>query len=82
MTRLRKRRKIVGMAAADVNPNGVWRKSSHSISNGECVEVVSTGNSVAVRDSVDTSVFLLRYSAEAWRTFLTNVKTGAFDPSC
>ena len=81
MTVIRKQRKIVDMVSTEVNPSNIWRKSSYSIGNGECVEVASAGNSVVVRDSADPAALLLRYPTGAWRTFLTNVKIGVFDPS-
>jgi hypothetical protein len=51
-----------------------WRKSTRSANNGECVEVTTAGERVAVRDSKNPAGAVLRYSAEAWQTFLTRTR--------
>lgn len=81
VTPIRHRRKMDGVAPSRVNAGNSWRKSGHSIGNGDCVEVASDVNTIIVRDSTDPASSLLVYSTEAWRTFLTDVKTGAFTPS-
>jgi Domain of unknown function (DUF397) len=66
-----------------------WRKSSHSFSNGNCVEAadwrkssrsgqkyncVEVSSGVAVRDTKNNGTGpVLRFSDEAWRKFLTDV---------
>jgi Domain of unknown function (DUF397) len=58
----------------------VWRKSSHSGANGDCVEV--GGNlpgAVAVRDSKDRGGPALAVTPEAWNAFVAAVKDGKFD---
>jgi hypothetical protein len=53
-----------------------WRTSTHSSGNGgECVEVASPADAVAVRDSkqADTGV-VLRFTPAAWRRFADQLK--------
>jgi len=57
-----------------------WRKSGRSISNGECAEVASSAAGVFVRDTMDREHLTLCYSASSWRTFVSAVRTGTFDP--
>ena len=54
----------------------VWRKSSHSASNGgQCVEVAANMPSVvAVRDSRDPGGPHLAFTPAAWAGFLRAVK--------
>jgi len=64
----------------DVDVSGVaWRKSLRSVGNGACVEVAPANGSIIVRDSVDRSGPVIRYSAQTWHAFLANAKTGTFD---
>jgi hypothetical protein len=56
-----------------------WRKSRQSMNNGNCVEVAGVPNGIVVRDSANEAGAMLRYSAQAWRAFLTKAKTGKFD---
>lgn len=52
-----------------------WRKSTYSGDNGaECVEVASSRDAVAVRDSKDRSGPELRFSVSAWHAFADQVK--------
>jgi transcriptional regulator with XRE-family HTH domain len=54
---------------------GYWRKSSFSMSNGDCVEVaVLADASVAVRDSKATALPHLRFRSSAWGAFLGQIK--------
>ncbi|MFD0687748.1 DUF397 domain-containing protein [Actinomadura fibrosa] len=53
----------------------VWRKSSHSGSGDQCVEVASlSGDLHAVRDSKDPGGPALVLTPAAWRTFLTSIR--------
>ena len=52
-----------------------WRKSSHSIGNGDCVEAASNGE-IVVRDSKDADGPILRYSVSAWQAFVADLKRG------
>ncbi|MFC5724116.1 DUF397 domain-containing protein [Streptomyces gamaensis] len=51
-----------------------WRKSSHSGGEGNCVEITDLpGGGLAVRDSKDTRLHPLRFTAEAWDAFRVGV---------
>ncbi|MFC0006285.1 DUF397 domain-containing protein [Micromonospora siamensis] len=51
-----------------------WRKSSRSGSNGACVEARHVQPAVEVRDSKDADGPILRFSGDAWSTFVTGLK--------
>ena len=54
--------------------DSIWRKSSHSGSNGgECVEVATAG-AVLVRDTADRGGSVLTFTAEAWRAFIAAIR--------
>ena len=54
-----------------------WRKSSYSGSNGgQCVEVASTSDGIAVRDTTDRSGLMLRVSPGAWQALTATVREG------
>jgi hypothetical protein len=57
----------------------IWRKSSYSSDNGgECVEVASTAETVAVRDTKQRGTGpVLRFTPAAWRRFASQVKRSA-----
>jgi uncharacterized protein DUF397 len=60
------------MAAPE--PDGiVWRTSSYSGPNGDCVEVAPAPQGVLVRDSKDRTGPALAVPTPAWRAFLTTV---------
>ena len=56
----------------------VWRKSSHSQSNG-CVEVAFLGGEIAVRDTKDPGGSVLLFTSREWEAFLAGVRDGEFD---
>lgn len=64
---------------SDVRGATAWRKSRHSMSNGNCVEAAVDLNGVMVRDSANPEGAILGYTAQAWRVFLMQAKTGEFD---
>ncbi len=54
-----------------------WRKSSYSNNpQGECVEIATLPSGAAVRDSKDSDGPILRFSADAWRNFIRDIKGG------
>jgi hypothetical protein len=54
---------------------GYWRKSSFSMSNGDCVEVaVLADANVGVRDSKATALPHLRFRPSVWTAFLGEIR--------
>ena len=56
--------------------NQIWRTSSHSAGNGDCVEVgdVARSSSLAIRDSKDKAGPILLFAAHEWRAFVHGIK--------
>lgn len=58
----------------------VWRRSSYSGLNNECVEVAGSSGRCAVRDSKSGEPGpVLSFSAKAFDAFLARCKAGALD---
>ncbi|WP_019811594.1 DUF397 domain-containing protein [Saccharomonospora halophila] len=60
----------------------VWKKSSYSGPNGDCVEfaaVTDGSGDVLIRHSKHPDATTIRYTAAEWRAFLAGVKDGEFD---
>ncbi|RAY16857.1 DUF397 domain-containing protein [Actinomadura craniellae] len=66
------------MATHDLS-RAVWRKSSHSNGQGECVQVASAMGVVAIRDSKNPGGPHIAVLADEWNAFLAAVKTGTLD---
>ena len=52
----------------------VWRKSSHSSANGQCVEVAHLDSAVAIRDSKNPDAGTLLFSPAEWKVFLGGIR--------
>jgi hypothetical protein len=57
----------------------VWRKSSRSSDQGQCVEVTDLGDGRAVRDSKNPTGPALRFTAAEWSVFTAGLRGGQFD---
>jgi len=57
-----------------------WRKSTHSSANGACIEVAHLPEAIAVRDSKDPDGPVLTLTAQAWRSFTRQLKSGTLGP--
>jgi Domain of unknown function (DUF397) len=52
-----------------------WRKSSYSgTSGGSCIELGQSPRGVLVRNTTDRSGPVLRFTPDAWREFIAQVK--------
>jgi uncharacterized protein DUF397 len=58
-----------------------WRRSSRCQANGTCVEIAELATRrIAARDAKQGQTGpLVAFSDVEWRSFITNVKNGAFD---
>ncbi|MFG3525515.1 DUF397 domain-containing protein [Streptomyces sp. NPDC047917] len=60
----------------------IWRKSSYSSGNGQCLEVCDGLQGVTpVRDSKSSRGPLLVFRDGSWSAFLTALKAGSFSES-
>jgi hypothetical protein len=54
----------------------MWKKSSYSSAQGNCVEVAPTRDGTVVRDSKNPSGSVLHFPADVWRQFIADAKAG------
>jgi hypothetical protein len=59
--------------------NSVWRTSSESGGNGNCVEVRFTGEHIEVRDTKDRDGGTLTFTREEWLAFTGGVHQREFE---
>jgi Domain of unknown function (DUF397) len=64
---------------APVQAAAVWRKSSRSNGQGQCVEVARLEQAIAVRDSKDPAGPVLTFTPDEWAAFIAGTKDGQFD---
>ncbi|GAA3758041.1 DUF397 domain-containing protein [Salinactinospora qingdaonensis] len=57
---------------------GIWRKSSYTGSQGNCVEVADLPEKHEMRDSKNPKTGKLCFSSAEWAFFITSVKNGQF----
>jgi Domain of unknown function (DUF397) len=69
-----------GDNADECDPDRGWRKSSYSMSNGQCVEIARLASGqIAVRDSQATAEGLvLRFNPQTWAGFLAELQSSPF----
>lgn|ERR1700753_2843264 len=65
------------MAQGDFSSHALdWRKSSHSLTVGECVEVAAAGQRVKIRNSILSKEIVLSCSPMSWQKFVEAIKQG------
>lgn len=69
------------MPSTDFNLHALaWRKSSHSVNTGACIQVAALADGVAARDSAGNSEHIASFPGEAWQLFVEAVKGGNLRP--
>jgi hypothetical protein len=56
-----------------------WYKAQSSTNNGQCVEIASTADIIAIRDSKDPDGPILVYTSAEFSAFLQGARNGEFD---
>ena len=57
-------------------PGLIWRKSSYSTGQNDCVEVARIQAAVLIRDSKDPRGGHLAVSARTWESLISSIKNG------
>ncbi|MGC0421855.1 DUF397 domain-containing protein [Embleya sp. AB8] len=57
-------------------PQANWRKSKHSGTGGDCVEVAALASTLIARDSKAPAAQVLTFPPDVWGTFTTRIRTG------
>ena len=69
-----------GMNASQLPPDLVWRKSTHSNPNGNCVEIAELPDGrLAFRNSRDAAGPVLVYTRDDFVAFVHSIENGEFD---
>lgn len=68
--------RLVHYRAGLMDQTVVWRKSSRSLAQSNCVEVAVDGGLVWVRDSKNPRQPALSFQPARWRAFIEDVKDG------
>lgn len=58
----------------------VWRTSSRSGNNGQCVEVRDRGSAIDVRDSKAPAAGTLSFDPVSWTAFVSGIRTDVSRP--
>jgi hypothetical protein len=65
---------------SDIEREGLtWVKAQYSGSNGQCVEIASVVDKIAIRDSKDPDGPILVYTPGEFKAFLHGAQNGEFD---
>jgi hypothetical protein len=69
------------MPSTDVDSRALaWRKSSHSVNAGACIQVTALADGVAAMDSVGKPDDIISFPRTGWRSFIDAVKGGNLRP--
>ncbi|MFI9309538.1 DUF397 domain-containing protein [Streptomyces triculaminicus] len=56
----------------------IWRKSSYSSGNGQCVEIALLRGAVVTRDSKHPNGTVVAFEGNAWSSFVSAVQNAGF----